>query len=211
MTGRTLTPVLDAIEAFILIGGASSRMGSDKAHLKLKGRSFVELIASALSVISPSIRLVGAMGGTNGQAPELSNVPDINPGWGALGGLHTALTACTSTWAAVVACDLPFVSPDLFRHLATLREGFDAVVPVQPDGRQQPLCALYRTELCLPVAAELVAAGERKPRALLARVKTRWVPQEELDHLPGAANFFMNVNSPADYARAVDTTGSDSQ
>jgi len=79
---------------------------------------------------------------------------------------------------------------------------------VQADGRQQPLCALYRTELCLPVAAELIAAGERKPRALLAAVKTRWVPPEELDHLPGAANFFMNVNSPADYERALSATGS---
>jgi len=209
MTERT-TP-LDEIEAFILIGGASSRMGSDKAQLKLGGRSFVELIASALSSISPSIKLVGATGATNGQVPELSNVRDIHPGWGALGGLHTALAACTSTWAAVVACDLPFVSSDLFIYLATLREGFDAVVPVQVDGRQQPLCALYRTELCLPVAAGLIAAGERKPRALLAAVKTRWVPQAELDHLPGAANFFMNVNSPADYARALSVTGSDPQ
>ncbi|MEA2204957.1 MAG: molybdopterin-guanine dinucleotide biosynthesis protein [Blastocatellia bacterium] len=186
-------------------------MGSDKARLKLEGRSFVELIASALSAISPSIKLVGATGGTNGERAELSNVPDIRPGWGALGGLHTALAACTATWAAVVACDLPFVSRDLFRHMARLREGFDAVVPVQSDGRQQPLCALYRTELCLPVAAKLIAAGERKPRALLAAVKTRWVPQAELDHLPGAVNFFMNVNSPADYARALRAAGSDPQ
>jgi molybdopterin-guanine dinucleotide biosynthesis protein A len=143
--------------------------------------------------------------------PELNNVPDLNPGWGALGGLHTALAACTSIWAAVVACDLPFVSGDLFRYLSTLREGFDAVVPVQPDGRQQPLCALYRTELCLPVAAELIAAGERKPRALLASVKTRWVPEADLDHLPGAANFFMNINSPRDYTRALSAAGSDTQ
>jgi molybdopterin-guanine dinucleotide biosynthesis protein A len=207
MTESTQATLLDTIEAFILIGGASSRMGSDKAQLKLAGRSFVEIIASALSAISSSIKLVGAADGTNGQATELSNIPDIQPGWGALGGLHTALAACTSTWAAVVACDLPFVSSDLFRHLAKLREGFDAVVPVQSDGRQQPLCALYRTELCLPVAERLIAMGERKPRALLAAVKTRWVPQADLDHLSGAANFFMNVNSPADYARALSATG----
>jgi len=207
MTGGTLTTRLDAIEAFILIGGASSRMGSDKAQLKLGSRSFVELIAAALSAISPSIKLVGTTAGV----PELIKVPDINPGWGALGGLHTALAACTATWAAVVACDLPFVSSDLFSHLTTLREGFDAVVPVQSDGRQQPLCALYRTEPCLPVAAELIAAGERKPRALLAAVKTRWVSAAELDHLPGAANFFMNVNSPADYERALGAAGSDPQ
>jgi molybdopterin-guanine dinucleotide biosynthesis protein A len=198
---------VDGMEGFILIGGASSRMGSDKAQLELGGRSFIELIASALSAIAHPIRSVGAKEPTADSLPRLTNVPDLYPQWGALGGLHGALAACNSGWAAVVACDLPFVTRDLFQRLAMLREDFDAVVPVQIDGRPQPLCALYRCRTCLPAAATLIAAGERRPRALLAAVKTRWVPQADLDDLPGAANFFSNINTPGDYARALSLAG----
>lgn len=196
------TNLLDGIEGFILTGGASSRMGSDKGQLQLGGNSFVEIIAAALAAIAETIRTVSAKGVAAG-APGLMNVADVYPRWGALGGLHTALAACNSPWAAVVACDLPFVTPDLFQRLATLREDFDAVVPVQSDGRPQPLCALYRCQPCLPEAANLIVAGERRPRALLATLKTRWVPQTELDDLAGAANFFSNINTPDDYARAI--------
>ena len=121
----------------------------------------------------------------------MTNVPDVHAQWGALGGLHAALSACSAAWAAVVACDLPFVTGDLFQRLALLRGDFDAVVPIQSDSRPQPLCALYRREPCLAQAEALIAIGERRPRALLAAVKTRWVKPAELEDLAGAVNFFF--------------------
>ena len=187
------------LEGFILLGGASSRMGSDKARLELGGSTFVERIAAALSSVAETVRCVGAK---EDNPPGLINVPDLYPGWGALGGLHAALAAADSEWSAVVACDLPFVTRELFTRLATLRENFDAVVPVQRDGRLQPLCALYRCESGLPKAAALIAKGERRPRALLAAVNTCWVTQSDLDDLDGAGDFFWNVNTPDDYAQA---------
>jgi molybdopterin-guanine dinucleotide biosynthesis protein A len=48
----------------------------------------------------------------------------------------------------------------------------------------------------------LIAGGEHTPRALLANVKTRWVQPEELNDLPGAENFFFNMNTPEDYEQA---------
>jgi molybdopterin-guanine dinucleotide biosynthesis protein A len=188
------------IEGFILAGGASSRMGADKAALRLGGRSFVERIAGALSAISLTIRLVGARDETSGGAFPV--VADVYPGWGALGGLHGALAACRAPWAAVVACDLPFVSGELFMRLASLRENFDAVVPVQTDGRPQPLCALYRRETCAALAARLIASGERRPRRLLKEIETRWVVPPELSDLAYAELFFTNVNTPDDFAQA---------
>jgi molybdopterin-guanine dinucleotide biosynthesis protein A len=104
---------------------------------------------------------------------------------------------------------LPFVTGDLFQRFAMLREDFDAVVPIQSDGRPQPLCALYRQSVCLLLAAALIEEGERRPRALLGRVKTRWVNQAELDDLPGARNFFRNINAPGDYERAQALVGND--
>jgi molybdopterin-guanine dinucleotide biosynthesis protein A len=86
-------------------------------------------------------------------------------------------------------------------------EGFDAIVPIQPDGRPQPLSAFYRRASCLPAAATLIAAGEHKPRALLASVKTQWVPFQGLADLPGANDFFLNVNTPEDYQQAKNVVG----
>lgn len=192
--------MLEEIEGFILVGGASRRMGADKAGLKLGQRSFVERVAGELAAIARTVRVVGAAGET--QNPRLTAVRDVYPAWGALGGLHGALSACRSSWAAVVACDLPFVTGELFVRLSSLRENFDAVVPIQTDGRPQPLCALYRREACTGRAAELIAAGERRPRALLQIVETRWVAPHELEDLPGSNDFFDNINTPEDYLRA---------
>ncbi|HLN97120.1 MAG TPA: molybdenum cofactor guanylyltransferase, partial [Pyrinomonadaceae bacterium] len=129
-------------------------------------------------------------------------VRDIYPGWGALGGVHAALSACSATWAFVVACDFPFVTSQLFAKLAGLRGDFEAVAPIQSDDIPQPLCSLYRVEPCLEVAEQLIKSGERKPVALLQSVRTRWVPYPELNELAGADRFFDNINTPQDYARA---------
>ncbi len=195
------------IDSFILAGGASSRMGTDKARLSLGGKQFVERIACALAPISRSVSIVGASYET--EALRLRTVPDVYPQWGALGGLHAALHACTSEWAAVVACDLPFVTGEIFVRLASLGENFDAVIPVQTDGRAQPLCALYRRAPCLAVARELIESGERRPRDLLQKVNTRWVATTELADLRDAQLFFLNINTPEDYEQAVRAVMSD--
>lgn len=187
------------IEGFVLVGGASSRMGRDKARLPLQGRSFVERIAEAVGMVAPRVNLVGAKDVTS---LMYGNVPDVYAGWGALGGLHAALAACQAEWAAVVACDLPFVTGELLARLVSLREEAEAVVPLQPDGRLQPLCALYRTHPCAERARELIEEGERRPRALLQAVRARMVQWREMADLTGAELFFENVNTPEDYAQA---------
>ena len=190
------------VEGFILVGGRSSRMGTDKSRLQFGGQTSVERIAAELQTMTSRISLVGP--GSAGFDPNLRIIPDTHQQWGALGGIHAALGDCEADWALIVACDLPFVTHDLCSRLLTLgrSESPDAIVPVQPDGRPQPLCALYRREPCWLEAEKLITGGEHTPRALLANVKTRWVRPVELSDLPGAENFFFNVNTPEDYERA---------
>jgi molybdopterin-guanine dinucleotide biosynthesis protein A len=190
------------VEGFILVGGRSSRMGTDKSRLEFGGQPSVERIAAELRSITRRVSLVGP--GRADFYPDLRIIPDVHERWGALGGIHAALRAGVSAWALIVACDLPFVTHDLCSRLLTLsrQESPDAVVPIQPDGRPQPLCALYRREPCLLEAERLIASGEHTPRALLFNVNTRWIRAEELTDLPGAENFFFNVNTPADYEQA---------
>ena len=201
MVSRLQTPITQ-IEAFILAGGASSRMGTDKSQLLLDDQTFVERIAATLLTVTDTIRLVGSSPNSTVDS-TLATVRDIYPGWGALGGLHAALTACRREWAIVVACDLPFVTSELFRSLAALRADHHAVVPVQPDGRPQPLAALYRAEPCAARATELIEAGRRRPLDLLQSVKTRWVEFAEIANLTQAERFFVNINTPEDYYEAT--------
>ena len=186
-------------QAFILAGGASSRMGTDKSQLPLEGQTFTERIAETLLKLTDSVFVVG------GRQPEssLPRVADVYPQWGALGGLHAALTACKREWAIVVACDLPFVSPELFSCLAEKRVDHDAVVPIQKDGRPQPLAALYRVDPCRQRATELIEAGRRRPLDLLEAVKTRWISFAEIRNLDQAERFFVNINTPSDYYEAT--------
>ncbi|HEV2801868.1 MAG TPA: molybdenum cofactor guanylyltransferase [Pyrinomonadaceae bacterium] len=188
-------------EGFILAGGASSRMGTDKSRLQIGGRTFTERVAAALGALTAEVSIVSARPDSN--ELKLPVVADVYRDCGALGGLHAALDACRARWAAVVSCDLPFVTGELFARLVELRtEDADAVVPRQADGRAQPLCALYRRDSALAVAARLLAEGERRPRVLLQALHTRWVAPAELADLPGSELFFLNVNTPEDYERA---------
>src|SRR5947207_11408172 len=101
------------VEGFILVGGQSSRMGSDKSQLLFGRRTGVEHIAAALHSLTSKVRLVGACSERAG----FENVPDTFKRWGALGGIHAALAACKSEWAVIAACDLPLVSAQLFGRL----------------------------------------------------------------------------------------------
>jgi molybdopterin-guanine dinucleotide biosynthesis protein A len=182
----SLQKEISQFQAFILAGGQSRRMGRDKSQLFLDDQTFTEKISDTLSQVTDSVTIVRAD-------------QDIYPNWGALGGLHAALAACQREWAIVVACDLPFVTAQLFDYLASLRDTSDAIVPVQADERPQPLCALYRIEPCLPRATELIETGHRRPLDLLQLVNTRWVPFTELRNLAQAEKFFVNINTPEDY------------
>jgi molybdopterin-guanine dinucleotide biosynthesis protein A len=203
---RLSVSFMSDIEGFILTGGASSRMGTDKARLLLGAQTFIERIHGALSSITPDISVVSAR-------PErfdlsLPVVADIHRDCGALGGLHAALSACRAPWAVIVSCDLPFVTGELFARLVALcNEETDAVAPLQADGRPQPLCTLYSPAGCLERVERLLQEGERRPRVLLRQVRTRWVAPTELSDLRDAELFFMNVNTPEDYRRACERAG----
>ncbi|HLM25014.1 MAG TPA: molybdenum cofactor guanylyltransferase [Pyrinomonadaceae bacterium] len=190
---------MEQIAAFILAGGASSRMGTDKSQLRLEQQTFTERIAETLLKITDSVSIVGR----DSDESSLPSVADVYSKWGALGGIHAALAACSREWAIVVACDLPFVTSELFSYLAALRMDHDAVVPIQEDGRPQPLAALYRVAPCLQQATDLIEAGRRRPVDLLDAVKTRWVAFDELRNFARAQSFFVNINTPEDYYEAT--------
>src|SRR5512141_2200902 len=140
------------VEGYVLAGGLSRRMGSSKAHLKLGGRTLVERAVATLLVVAEKVFVVGDVEIEGARIETIPDEPLKANSRGAIVGLYSALRHAKAEWAGVLACDLPFVTPDLIVRLAAIAEmSGDAacVVPVQPDGRSQPLCGLYRTD-CLP-------------------------------------------------------------
>lgn len=198
-------------EGFVLVGGASSRMGRNKAQMVIGGRKLFERSANGLTkVCHGNVTLVGDMGSDfdcelpiirdiGSESPTRSRAPVI--------GLLTALKFAKTAWIAILACDLPFVTAESLTRLASYRSNErDAVVPVQPDGRPQTLCAFYRRETCLPIVEAMVTRGDLKMQGLLSYVRTRFVRFDEIADLPGSADFFVNVNEPEDYEKAVART-----
>jgi molybdenum cofactor guanylyltransferase len=187
---------------FITAGGRSSRMGKDKAWLELAGRPMIEHVIAALEPATTDISIIA-------NDPEYARLgypvySDSQPGIGPLEAIRTTLRNSNSPRALLVGCDLPFVSSELFRCLLSIGGDHDAVVPMSADQRLEPLCAIYCRRV-LAVVDALIARGERKVSPLFDLVATRLVRFDELRHLAGSEVFFDNVNSPEDYARAIDT------
>jgi molybdopterin-guanine dinucleotide biosynthesis protein A len=193
-----MMPMFD-VQGFILVGGESSRMGKDKAQLMFGEQTSVELIAAALHNVT---ELITTVGGPPQNFEALPNIPDLQTGWGPLAGIETALHHAKFKHCLIVACDFPFVTATLFERLLTFIGDSDAVVPLQSDDRPQPLCAVYRTETCLPAAKAAIAADAHSPRNLLDRLRTRYVPFSMLSDLEASSYFFFNMNTPENYERA---------
>ena len=187
------------VQGFILVGGKSSRMGEDKAWLRFGDHTSVELIAAALRRVTQAVTTVGW---PDQKLEALPNIPDLRTSWGPLAGIEAALRHAESEHCLIVACDFPFVTESLFECLLSFIDDSDAVIPRQDDDRPQPLCAAYRVETCLPAAEAAIAADAHSPRAMLDRVRTRYISFRELSHLKGSNNFFFNVNTPESYERA---------
>ncbi|HEV2904058.1 MAG TPA: NTP transferase domain-containing protein, partial [Pyrinomonadaceae bacterium] len=103
-------------------------MGQDKAQLRLGSETLVERIAGQLSAVASSLTLVG--GPQARVAHSLPKVPDVYEKWGALGGIHAALSAAKTDWIIVIACDLPFATRELLERLKSFAdESIDSIVP----------------------------------------------------------------------------------
>jgi molybdopterin-guanine dinucleotide biosynthesis protein A len=192
--------MMDA-NGFVTAGGRSSRMGKDKAWLEIGGQSMIERVIAALTPVTASVSIIA-----NG--PEYSRLglpvfADTQEGIGPLEAIRTALTNTRLPRAVLVGCDLPFVTNELFKFLVSIGGDYQVILPVGPDGKLETLCAIYCKEM-LPMVSDLIESGERKVSVLFERVATRFVVFDEIRHIKGSEMFFENVNTPADYARAIE-------
>lgn len=207
MVYPVVVTISDDIDGYILAGGASSRMGVDKADLSLAGETLLERAVKTMSAFTGRVTVVGRPNATvASRVCGVRYVEDLAldaKRRAPIIGLYTALSAAESEWIAVLAVDLPFVTVDLLVRLHSFcLSDVDAVVPVQPDGRLQPLCAFYRRDRCRIASESVIESDDLSLYQLLSRLRTRKVEFAEVTDLAHSADFFLNLNVPEDFRRA---------
>ena len=183
--------------AAILAGGRATRFGGrDKSALLVEGRSILERQIQELSQITSDILIVG--GDPSARAVDRARyIADQVAGCGPLGGLHAALTDALGEATIVVACDMPYLSAPLLRHLLALASAADAVVPRTEHG-YHPLCAAYTRAAIEPIERRL-AAGHLAMTDLLVDVRLRVVAAHEIARFGDPNELLANVNTPAEH------------
>ncbi|HRI02716.1 MAG TPA: molybdenum cofactor guanylyltransferase [Pyrinomonadaceae bacterium] len=200
------------IEGFVLAGGQSRRMGQSKPTLLLGGKTLLDRAAGELYRIADPVFAVGNFTTDVTSLPIIEDELVAANARGAIIGLYTALFHAKTEWAAILACDLPFVNGELLTRMMSVVEQFadsqdisaDAVFAEQPDGRIQPLCGLFRPRICLPEVLKMINEGNWRLQDLATRLNTRILRSAEYEDLPGANHFFLNVNNPDDYLTAIE-------
>ena len=203
-----------SIEAFILVGGRSSRLGRDKAFERIGGMTLAERSLKAVRDSGIAEKIFFITGNEVEFAIEAARLDalfvfDVIEGRGPLGGLYTALTHAAADWAFLLACDLPFVTPDLINNLSRYTYGeflsFGVIVPEQPDGRLQPLCAFYDVKKVKPIVDEMIHRPRVSPPMHDVIGNLHPLVVKPCEYNPPTAppvTYFTNINTEEDLDQA---------
>ena len=191
------------IEAYILIGGRSSRLGRDKAFVEIGGRTLAQRALKTVRESGIAAKTTFVAGSQTQFAIEALTLDapfifDMVEGRGPLGGLHAALSYARTEWVFVLACDYPLISTEFLKCLKGLvSDEFGAVVPEQSDKRLQPLCAFYTVDVASPIIEKIIGQPSVSPplREIVRELNTRVVTFDEYRDLSNSNDFFININT----------------
>ena len=190
---------ISGVTGVILAGGASSRMGSNKALLLHRGGRIIEGIYRTLANIFEEVIIVTG-------TPQLYNflpcrkVPDVYVGKGVPGGIHSGLVHSKNLAIFAAACDMPHLNEEFIRYLCSLSGSADLVIPSTCSGFE-PLHSIYRRG-CLS-ALEEILKGEtgRRVTDIMSQVRVRKVLLKEIALFDPEFKTFDNINTPEEYFR----------
>jgi molybdopterin-guanine dinucleotide biosynthesis protein A len=196
------------VAAFILAGGASSRMGREKALLEIGGEPLIVRTARLIEPLVAEVTVVGsperyaALGLRTIADQDFRGRDATGPARTPLAGIATALNSTKLPWNLILACDLPYLTAVwldwlLERSVAT---GDQALIPRTSQGLE-PLAAVYRKECAAPIVAAL-ERGVRKVTDALAGFQMESPRKSEWRGLDPGGRVLRNMNYPSDYDEA---------
>lgn len=187
------------VTGFVLAGGKSSRMGTDKAFLSLNGSTLVAQTKAIVQQVCEKVFILGPrrLYGSFGECYE-----DVYPDCGPLGGIHVALLNSSTPYSLITAVDTPFISADFFDYMIERAIDSSAVVTVpRIGGAVQPACAVFARSF-LPIAEAALKAGKYKVEPTFPREQTLMLTEADLGQFAKVAEMFENLNTPEDFERA---------
>jgi len=181
---------------FVLAGGASKRMGRDKALLPYAGTTLVEHVAKTVrEAVGPVALHPVIVIGDPDRLPrlDLPVFPDELPGCGPAGGIYTALRITQTDWNVLVACDMPAITADILCELLRRADATErnCVAAIGTNGQPEPLCAAYHRR-CLPALTRALRDKRLRMRDFVKEIGAVWV------QVANAA--LANVNTPDEWA-----------
>lgn len=193
--GTTLTLTPSQIAGAVISGGKSTRMGQDKALLRIGGKTLLDHAAQKLAAVCNSTMILSNH--ASHDLPGLPRYPDRFEDIGPLGGLLTAFAHLESDYLLVLAVDMPLVPIELLGWLTQLVPNDAAAVIPQIGDRVQPLCGLYARK-ALPYLTQAHASRKYGLTRMLSTMPVAYVqPDSSQDfYFP---EIFYNVNHPEDW------------
>jgi len=187
-----------SVSGIVLAGGASTRLGQDKALIDVAGVPLIERVVLCLRSVVDEVVLVT-------DRPRdfsflgLPMTGDLYPKVGVLGGLHAGLSAIRTEYGLVVGCDMPFLNVDLLRYMITLTNGYDVILPRLGE-YSEPLHAIY-SKRCLPRIEQTIEAGRRRILDIYPGLCVRYVHGVEIAYRDPRCLSFFNINDARDLKR----------
>ena len=188
-----VNPAKSVRSAWILVGGRSSRMGTDKACALSDGRALALRVADRIAPVCNCISVVGDPAIYAGLG--LPVISDNFPGQGPLAGIEAALAATPSEANLILACDMPALRENLLEDL--FAAGGDVAVPRHENGKIEPLCAVFQKSCHPPILAALNAGVRRVTDMLRAPSDGGFFEVRYVRVSDSAA--FANLNTPEDW------------
>ena len=147
------------ISGYVLAGGRSSRMGTDKSLLELAGKPLIAHAVAKLSRICSSVHILSSNPAHAAFAPL---VADLHPHCGPVGGIEAALAHTSRAWSLILPVDVPFLPAAVLKAWAAAVTAPAETVRVAifaAEGRPQPAISLLHRDIAPSIAAA-VALGE---------------------------------------------------
>lgn len=202
--------------AVILAGGNSRRLGAEKSLLEFEGKPLICWTAEKLSLAVDEIVVVARDKAHAGRLEEMisgfapEHEPKVNftwdsvAGFGPVAGLAAGMKRARGGFAFATGCDLPFLNPQVVERLFELadEEGYEAAVPMQPNGFFEPLHCVYHREKMLLACERAIEKAERRIHAPLQELCVRRVFVELLRPLDPDLLTFFNLNTREDLEKA---------
>lgn len=187
--------------AVVLVGGKSTRMGVDKALLKIGGETMLQCIVTELKKDFPEV-LIANSSNSKYRITGVREISDVFIGMGPLAGIHVGLKEAKYNNVFFTACDMPLIDSQMAIFIVKQIEGFDIAVP--KIGRYlQPLFAAY-SKKCLPYIEYSLQNGVKKIATIYDKMNVNYIEAELLSVSYELEKVFLNINTPEDYKITVE-------